>query len=158
MLATRFLDISGNIVAKGGTGAAVMQRMFAWHVTIYRRTGGRIGHRFPGLPPFLLLEHVGARSGTVRVNPLGYLRDGANVVLIASNGGGPRNPAWIHNLRAHPAVRIWIGADEQRVVAHRADPGERAELWPKVLELSDVFTEYQQRTDREIPLVVLEPA
>jgi deazaflavin-dependent oxidoreductase (nitroreductase family) len=157
MPATRFLNAAGKIVADSGPGAAVMSRLFQGHVALYRRTGGRIGHRFPGMPPFLLLEHVGAKTGTVRTTPLGYLRDGENLILIGSNGGGPRNPAWIYNLRAHPDVRVWIGAREHVVRAHLAAPDERDRLWPKVLELSDVFTDYQRRTTRQIPLVVLEP-
>jgi F420H(2)-dependent quinone reductase len=158
MLAKRILDASGKIVASGGTGAAVMSRMFHGHVAVYRMTGGLIGHRFPGMPPFLLLEHVGAKSGTVRTTPLGYFRDGENVILVGSNGGGPKNPAWFHNLRANPGAKIQIGSQQQRVVAHAADSDECARLWPKVLEVTDVFNDYQQRTDRKIPLVVLQPA
>jgi deazaflavin-dependent oxidoreductase (nitroreductase family) len=157
MLAKRILRSSGKIVADRGAGAAVMSRLFQGHVVVYRATRGLIGHRFPGMPPFLLLEHVGAKSGTVRTTPLGYVRDGENVILIASNGGGPKNPGWFHNLRAHPDVRVWIGAQEGHVVARVADPDERDRLWPRVLEATDVFTEYQRRTERQIPLVVLEP-
>jgi deazaflavin-dependent oxidoreductase (nitroreductase family) len=109
------------------------------------------------MPPFLLLEHVGAKTGTIRTTPLGYVRDGENVILIGSNGGGPRNPGWFHNLRANPDARIWIGSRRQRVVAHVADRTERDRLWPKMLEVTDVFTDYQRRTEREIPLVVLAP-
>lgn len=157
MLTTRFLDGAGKIVAEGGRGAAVMGRLFRAHVIVYRRTGGRIGHRFPGMPPFLLLEHVGAKSGKTRTNPLGYVRDGDNVILIGSNGGGPRNPAWVHNLRANPDVRVWIGSQEQAVRAHVAGRDERDRLWPMMLAVSDVFIDYQRRTERELPLVVLEP-
>src|SRR5581483_3248128 len=102
MLAKRILRSSGKIVADRGVGAAIMGRLFQGHVVIYRATRGLIGHRFPGMPPFLLLEHVGAKSGTVRTTPLGYLLDDENVILVASNGGGPKNPGWLHNLRAHP--------------------------------------------------------
>ena len=157
MLAKRILQWSGETVAAGGTGAAALHRCFKAHVAIYRLTGGRIGHRFPGMPPFLLLEHVGAKSGTVRTTPLGYVRDGETVILVGSNGGGPNNPGWFYNLRAHPDVRIWIGAEEQHLLARVAGQDERELLWPKVLEVTDVFTDYQRRTDRQIPLVVLEP-
>lgn len=157
MLAKRILQSSGKVVAGRGTGAAVMSQLFQAHVAIYRLTHGVVGHRFPGMPPFLLLEHVGARSGTVRTTPLGYVRDGANVILIGSNGGGPRNPGWFHNLRAHPNAKIWIGAAERHVVARVAGPDERDLLWPKVLEVTEVFTDYQRHTDRQIPLVILEP-
>jgi deazaflavin-dependent oxidoreductase (nitroreductase family) len=157
MVAKRILQSSGKIVAARGTGAAVLSRLFQGHVAVYRLTHGWIGHRFPGMPPFLLLEHVGAKSGMVRTTPLGYVRDGENVILIGSNGGGPRNPGWFYNLQAHPDVRIWIGPDEKRVTARAAGTDERDQLWPKVLEVTDVFTDYQRRTDRQIPLIVLEP-
>jgi deazaflavin-dependent oxidoreductase (nitroreductase family) len=79
------------------------------------------------------------------------------LILIGSNGGGPRNPGWFYNLQANPGVKVWIGSQQARVLAHVADPGERDQLWPRVLEVSDVFTDYQRRTERQIPLVVLEP-
>jgi deazaflavin-dependent oxidoreductase (nitroreductase family) len=157
MLADRILEYSGRIVAKGGTGLAVLSRAFRTHVALYRRTRGLIGHRIPGMPPFLLLEHIGAKSGRERVSPLGYMRYGESVILFASNGGGPHNPAWLHNLRAHPDVTIQIGGRRDAVRARVAGPTERAELWPKLLEYHHIFTSYQQRTTREIPLVVLDP-
>ena len=110
MLSKRILQSSGKIVAERGAGAAVMSRLFRGHVAIYRLTRGAIGHRFPGMPPFLLLEHAGAKSGVLRTTPLGYVRDGPNLVLVGSNGGGPKNPGWFYNLRANPEARIWIGA------------------------------------------------
>jgi deazaflavin-dependent oxidoreductase (nitroreductase family) len=109
------------------------------------------------MPPFLLLEHIGAKSGRGRVSPLGYMRHGEEIVLIASNGGSPRNPAWFYNLRAYPDVAIQVGPHRCAVSARIAPPTERAALWPKVLEFDDIFTAYQDRTDREIPLVILEP-
>jgi deazaflavin-dependent oxidoreductase (nitroreductase family) len=156
-LALRVLRISGRIVANGGVGAAVLARFFQGHVRVYRLTRGLIGHRFPGMPPFLVLEHRGAKSGAVRRSPLGYFRDGSNVILVASNGGGPKNPAWLYNLRANPDVNIWIGSEKRSMRAHVAGPEERARLWPKALEASEVFVDYQERTERAIPLMVLEP-
>ena len=157
MLADRILHHAGKIVANGGAGRAILGRAFRVHVAVYRRTRGMIGHRIPGMPPYLLLEHVGAKSGRERVSPLGYMRHGDTVILVASNGGGPHNPAWLHNLRAHPDVMVQIGPRRSAVRARIADPEERARLWPKVLEFDDIFTTYQERTKREIPLVVLEP-
>lgn len=157
MLADRILEYSGRIVANGGTGRAILSRAFQLHVAVYRRTRGLIGHRIPGMPPYLILDHVGAKTGRERASPLGYMRHGPDVVLVASNGGGPRNPAWLHNLRAHPDVTIQIGPHRSAVHARIAGPAERARLWPKVLEFDDIFTAYQERTDREIPLVILEP-
>ena len=127
------------------------------HTTAYRLTGGLIGHRFPGAPPSLLLEHVGAKSGTKRTSPLTYLADGDDLVLVASKGGNPRNPAWFHNLRAHPDVTVQVGSKRRAVRARVATPEERERLWPKVVDLYGGYADYQRRTEREIPLVILEP-
>jgi deazaflavin-dependent oxidoreductase (nitroreductase family) len=127
------------------------------HTTAYRLTGGLIGHRFPGAPPSLLLEHVGAKSGTKRTSPLTYLADGDDLVLVASKGGNPRNPAWFHNLRAHPDVTVQVGSKRRAVRARVATPEERERLWPKVVDLYGGYAGYQRRTEREIPLVILEP-
>lgn len=129
----------------------------AAHVAAYRATGGLIGHRIPGAPPMLLLEHVGAKSGTRRTSALAYLRDGEDVVIVASKGGHPQHPAWFHNLRANPDTSIQVGPERRAVRARVATSKERARLWPRVVELYDGFRGYQERTDREIPLVILEP-
>jgi deazaflavin-dependent oxidoreductase (nitroreductase family) len=127
------------------------------HVLIYRATRGRIGHRFRGGPPMLLLDDVGARTGVRRTTPLVYIRDGENVVIVASKGGHPRHPAWFHNLKANPDAHVQIGATRGAVRARVADPPERARLWPKAIEIYPGYADYQQRTAREIPLVILEP-
>jgi len=127
------------------------------HAAVYRATHGLIGHRFPGSPPMLLLEHVGAKSGKRRTSPLVYARDGDDVILVASKGGFPKHPAWFHNLMANPDTVVQIGSRRMDVHARRADPGERERLWPKVLEVYGGYEGYQQRTEREIPLVILEP-
>jgi deazaflavin-dependent oxidoreductase (nitroreductase family) len=127
------------------------------HVLVYRATRGRAGQRFRGGPPMLLLDHVGARSDVRRTTPLVYIRDGANIVLVASKGGFPRNPAWLHNLAAHPETTVQIGARRQAVTARVAEPAERARLWPTVVETYAGYADYQRRTAREIPLVILEP-
>ena len=135
----------------------VLRRVIAGHTLVYRATGGRIGHRFPGGPANLLLDHVGAKSGTRRTTPLTYLEDGRDVVIVASKGGDPRNPAWFHNLRAHPNTMVQIGRERRAVHARVATPDERTRLWPKVLETYSGYEGYQERTEREIPLVILEP-
>ena len=127
------------------------------HTLLYRASGGRVGHRFRGGPPMLLLNHVGARSAVTRTTPLVYLRDGENIVLIASKGGHPRHPAWFHNLRAHPETTVQLGSERLAVRARVADAGERARLWPKAVAIYAGYETYQQRTEREIPLVILEP-
>jgi deazaflavin-dependent oxidoreductase (nitroreductase family) len=127
------------------------------HTLTYRATFGLVGHRFRGGPPMLLLDHVGARSAIKRTTPLVYLRDGENVVLIASKGGHPRHPGWFHNLQAHPCTTVQIGSLNPAVRARVADPDERARLWPKAVAVYPGYETYQQHTDREIPLVILEP-
>jgi deazaflavin-dependent oxidoreductase (nitroreductase family) len=135
----------------------VLRRLMGGHATVYRMTAGLVGHRFPGAPPTLLLEHVGAKSGTRRVSPLSYLEDGPNVVIVASKGGHPQHPAWFHNLRAHPDTTVQIGRERRAVRARVADPAERARLWPEVVAMYGGYDGYQARTAREIPLVILEP-
>jgi deazaflavin-dependent oxidoreductase (nitroreductase family) len=127
------------------------------HTAAYRLTGGVIGHRFPGAPPSLLLDHVGAKSNTKRTTPLTYLRDGDDFVIVASKGGYPKNPGWFYNLRAHPETTIQVGSKRRPVRARVATPEERTRLWPKVVDLYGGYAGYQERTGREIPLVILEP-
>jgi deazaflavin-dependent oxidoreductase (nitroreductase family) len=134
----------------------VLRRLMGVHTAVYRASGGRIGHRFPGAPPVLLLDHVGAKSGKSRTSALVYVPDGDDVVLVASKGGHPRNPAWFHNLRANPETTVQIGTERRPVRARVATPQERERLWPKAVETYDGYAGYQQRTSREIPLVVLE--
>ena len=135
----------------------VLRHLVGAHTVAYRATGGLIGHRVPGAPPMLLLDHIGAKSGKVRTTPLAYLADGDDVVLVASKGGHPRHPAWFHNLMANPETTIQVGSERRAVFARVADEQERERLWPEVVELYGGYEGYQERTDREIPLVVLEP-
>ena len=135
----------------------VYRRVMGGHTVAYRLTGGLIGHRFPGAPPSLLLDHVGAKSGTKRTSPLTYLRDGDDFVIVASKGGHPSNPGWFYNLRANPDTTIQVGSKRRPVHARVAKPEERTRLWPKVVEIYGGYAGYQKRTDREIPLVILEP-
>jgi len=135
----------------------LLRRLMGAHTTAYRATRGMIGHRFPGAPPSLLLDHVGARTGTKRTSPLVYTVDGENLILVASKGGYPKHPAWFHNLLAHPDTTIQVGAEQRPVRAHVATAAERKRMWPLVVSTYSGYDEYQRRTEREIPLVVLEP-
>ena len=135
----------------------VINRLMDGHRIAYRATGGLIGHRLPGAPPFLLLDHVGAKSGRRRTAALVYFRDGDDVVIVASKGGHPRHPGWFHNLRAHPETTIQIGSRRIPVRARVATPAQRKRLWPKAVATYGGYRDYQERTQREIPLVVLEP-
>ena len=135
----------------------ILRRAMGGHVQIYRVTHGLIGHRIPGLPPTLLVNHVGAKSGTEHTSPLTYTKDGRNLVLVASKGGHPRHPAWYHNLRANPDTTVQVGSAHRSVHARVATPQERERLWPKVVATYSGYDGYQERTAREIPLIILEP-
>ena len=134
-----------------------LTRVMGLHTAAYRATGGVIGHRIPGLPPMLLLDHTGAKSGTRRTTPLLYLRDGRDLVIVASKGGYDKHPAWLHNLRAHPETTVQIGRERVAVRAREATEGERPRLWPKAVATYSSYQDYQDRTERRIPLVILEP-
>lgn len=126
------------------------------HAEIYRRTGGRIGGNLPGLPSLLLLDHQGAKSGKLRTTPLVYMPDGENMLVVASKGGHPQNPGWLHNLRAHPDTEVQIGRRRIKVHAREAGSEESERLWPKATEYNPHWGMYRKRTSREIPLVLLE--
>jgi deazaflavin-dependent oxidoreductase (nitroreductase family) len=135
----------------------VLTRLMGGHAKIYRATNGLIGHRVPGAPEMLLLDHVGAKSGTHRTSPLVFARDADEVILIASKGGYPKNPAWFHNLMANPDTTIQIGSKRMNVHARVARPDERERLWKLAVGVYGGYEDYRRHTDREIPLVVLEP-
>lgn len=138
-------------------------KVMSWlQVRVFRLTGGRIGSRwrvgagFRKPVPTLLLDHVGRRSGRRYTTPLLYLEDGSDLVVVASQGGLPRHPQWYHNLLAHPEATVELrGEGVRRVRARVAGPEERAELWPRLVELYADFASYQSWTEREIPVVVL---
>ncbi|MCK0176031.1 nitroreductase family deazaflavin-dependent oxidoreductase [Mycolicibacterium sp. F2034L] len=133
------------------------------HVWVYRRTGGRIGGKwrigagFRKPVPTMLLEHRGRKSGKVFVTPLLYVRDGADVVIVASQGGRKEHPQWYRNLVANPDTFMEIGSERSAVRAVVAGPEERARLWPRLVEVYADFANYQSWTEREIPVIVLTP-
>jgi deazaflavin-dependent oxidoreductase (nitroreductase family) len=107
----------------------------------------------------LLLDHVGAKSGTKRTSPLLYIRDGENLVVVASKGGYPKHPAWYHNLMANPDTAVQVGHERRAVHARVAGAEERERLWPIVVKSYHGYADYQARSKgREIPLVILEDA
>jgi F420H(2)-dependent quinone reductase len=136
-----------------------LTRAAGLHTRAYRATGGRIGHSVPGVPgKMCLLDHVGAKSGIKRTAPLLYVRDGEDVVLVASKGGFPKHPAWLHNLKANPETTVQVGGERLSVRARVAAPEERERLWPLAEKAWPGYRTYQQRSQgREIPLVILEP-
>ena len=141
----------------------VIKAMARAQVAVFRATGGRIGSKwrigagFRKPVPVLLLEHVGRKSGDTYTTPLLYMEDGADLVVVASQGGLPTNPQWFYNLREHPETRVRLRSERRPVRARVADADERAALWPRLVGMYADFAVYQQTTDREIPVVVLSP-
>ena len=122
----------------------------------FRANEGRLGGSFEGVP-LLLLHHTGARAGEQRVNPLSYQRDDSRYVVFASRGGAPRNPAWYHNLKTNPNATIEVGTDTIEVRASEAGGEERERLYRRQAERIPQFAEYERRTQRTIPVIVLTP-
>ncbi|HXA87938.1 MAG TPA: nitroreductase family deazaflavin-dependent oxidoreductase [Mycobacterium sp.] len=133
-------------------------RMLPIHDAIYQKTGGWIGHWVPGMPPSLLLHTVGAKTGQPRTSTLSYARDGDSYLIVASNAGSDRYPAWYHNLRKHPECEINIGPKRFAVTARRVTP-EDAD-YPRLWQLANKnnanrYNGYQRQTSRPIPIFAL---
>jgi deazaflavin-dependent oxidoreductase (nitroreductase family) len=128
----------------------------ALHRFLYRASGGRIGGRVWGLR-VVLLTTTGRRSGKRRTVPLCSLRDGENVVVIGSYGGLDRPPAWSLNLEAAPEAELEDGRERRHVVARAASAGERMRLWAEITARAPGYLDYERRTSREIPVIVLRP-
>jgi deazaflavin-dependent oxidoreductase (nitroreductase family) len=127
------------------------------HVQRYVASGGEDGHEWrPGVPT-LLLTTTGNKSGLQRRTALIYARDGGGYLVVASNGGSQGHPAWYRNLDADPHVRVQVGAEEFEATARTATGDERARLWPLTTAVWPAYDEYQTKTEREIPVVVLTP-
>jgi len=122
----------------------------------FRANAGKIPSGPFANAPLLLLTTVGAKSGTERTMPLAYTRDGDRYVIVASKGGAPTNPAWYHNLRARPEVTVEVGAEKFRVRASPVDGHERRRLYDRHAARLPAFADYEQRTSRRIPVIVLE--
>lgn len=135
-----------------------LRRFMGAHTALYKASGGRLGHKIPGVPgKMLLLDHVGARSGAKRTSPLLYVRDGEDLVIVASKGGYPKNPAWFYNLMANPDTTVQVGSHHLPVHARVAQPEEYERLWAKAVAGYHGYEDYKARAERQIPLVVLEP-
>jgi deazaflavin-dependent oxidoreductase (nitroreductase family) len=127
------------------------------HQWLYERSDGRIGANLAGRP-MLLLRHVGRKSGQARVSALLYVPDGENFAVIASKGGDPKHPGWFHNITAQPDVEVQVGRRRIPVRARVAEGDERERIWTKANTVNKGgYDTYQSRTDRKIPVVVLEP-
>ena len=121
----------------------------------FRANEGRVGGPFEGLP-VLLLTSTGAKTGERRTTPVMYLPDGERMVIIASKGGAPANPAWYHNLLANPAATVEVGPETVEVNAVVTAGEERRRLFDRQAELHPQFADYQRKTTREIPVLALE--
>ncbi|MGI9658447.1 MAG: nitroreductase family deazaflavin-dependent oxidoreductase [Gaiellaceae bacterium] len=122
----------------------------------FRANGGRLGGMFEGAP-LLLLHSVGAKSGKERVNPLMYLQLDGGYAIFASKAGAPTNPDWYYNLRANSAASVDLGEETVAVVAREVAGAERDEIWTRQKVVWPDFAAYEQKTDRVIPVIVLEP-
>ncbi len=124
------------------------------NVAVYRATGGRVEGKIKGAP-VLLLDHVGRKSGRTRTTPVLYLVDGDNLVIVASRGGSEAMPAWWLNLQASPSTTVQVDSERRSVLARQATAEEKAELWPRLVQMYGDYAVYQTRTKREIPVIIL---
>jgi len=143
------MDLSGaaNLALKLGSSV---------HAGVYRATGGKLFGRM-GKSPILILNTVGRKSGKKRATPLLYAVDGENFVIIASKGGAPSHPAWYLNLMANPDATVEVKGREVRVTAEQVEGEEKMRLWQKMAELYPTYDDYQKKTERQIPLLILRP-
>jgi deazaflavin-dependent oxidoreductase (nitroreductase family) len=138
---------------------SVQGQVLRLHEQLYKRTDGRVGHRMIGVPT-LLLRTTGRRSGAIRTNGLVYARDGEDYLVVASNGGADRPPAWLHNLRADPHVEVQIARQRRQATAIIVEPSDpdHSRLWKVVNDGNhDRYSAYQKQTTRGIPVVVISP-
>jgi deazaflavin-dependent oxidoreductase (nitroreductase family) len=124
-------------------------------ITEFRANDGKVGGMFEGFP-MILVHHTGAKSGVERIAPLVYLPDGDRIFIFASKGGHPKHPSWYHNLRAHPRTTVEVGPETFQVQARFLEGSERDDVYAKQVAVAPQFGEYQEKTDRAIPVIELE--
>jgi len=127
------------------------------HIKEYQATNGEKGHIWRGVTT-LLLQTTGRKSGEPLLLPLIYGKSGENFLIVASKGGAPGHPAWYLNLRDNPEVEVQVAADKFKAKARTATPEEKPEMWKTMAAIWPAYNEYQQKTTREIPIVVIERA
>ena len=120
----------------------------------FRANGGKVGGMFAGRT-LLLLHTIGAKSGQPRINPVAYVKDGDRFVIIASKGGAPTNPDWYYNLVAHPDATVEVGTEQLQVHAAVAAEPDRTRLYQQMVAMMPGFAEYEQKTTRKIPVIIL---
>jgi deazaflavin-dependent oxidoreductase (nitroreductase family) len=128
----------------------------AAHAAVYRASKGRVGSRI-GANQVCLLTTTGRTSGQPRTTPLTLFPRGEDLVVVASNNGSDRHPAWYHNLRADPRVQVQIGGVVRPMIARTVTDEERAVIWPDIVASAKAFGGYERKTDRAIPVVLLSP-
>jgi deazaflavin-dependent oxidoreductase (nitroreductase family) len=134
----------------------LLKFVFWLHANIYRLTGGKLLGQVAGMP-VLILYSVGRNTGKRRTTPLTYLQDGEAYVITASMGGAPNNPGWYHNLKNNPQTTIQVKAETLPVIAEEASPVDRQRLWAELTDIASIYKEYQQKTSRQIPMIILRP-
>ena len=142
--------------ARARRGSALLTRA---HAAAIRASGGRIRRSFlfTGGMPVLVLTTTGRKSGKRRSTPVGYIEHGGGWAVLASNAGSDRPPAWLLNIRANPQAEALVDGTARAVIAREADPQEDAQLWSEFARLNPGFDEYRRLTERQIPVVLLEP-
>jgi deazaflavin-dependent oxidoreductase (nitroreductase family) len=120
----------------------------------FRANAGKVGGPFAGRS-LLLLHTIGAKTGQQRINPVAYITDGDRLVIIASKGGAPINPDWYHNILTQPLVTVEVGTEQFQVMAMISVEPERTRLYDRMVEAMPGFAEYQQKTTRVIPVIIL---
>ena len=135
----------------------VTKIMSALTVWTYRASGGKIGGKFLRGAPVMLVTTTGCKSGKPRTAPLIYLENGDDLVIVASKGGVSHHPAWYRNMEANADVEVEIGSERREMRARRVSDEEKADLWPKLTQIYRDYDDYQARTDRNIPVMVLSP-
>jgi deazaflavin-dependent oxidoreductase (nitroreductase family) len=137
---------------------ALFKVVNAVHMPLFRLTKGKVAGRGSGMP-VLVLTTTGRKSGAKRSNMLtSPLRVGDSIVLVASRGGDDRNPDWYYNLQADPAVEVELDGATRPMTARIADAAEKAQLWPQIVADHSNYADYQRKTERDIPVIVLDPA
>ena len=142
---------------RGTLRRRAFDRLTALHARLYLASRGRIGARYLYGARMLLLDHTGRRSGQVRTAPLVYMPHDGGYVVVAAAGASDVDPQWLLNLRANPECSVVVGRERQRAVAHIASAEEKRAIWPRLIETNPTWEDYAQRTDRDIPVVFLNP-
>jgi len=138
-------------------GSVIVKVISQANTWLFRVSGGRLGGRMPGGQPVLLLTTIGRKSGQPHTAPLLYLKEGDVYVVVASKGGMSHHPLWFKNLEANPRVEVEVGSSKLVMNARQATANEKAAVWPKLVAMYPSYADYQKRTTRDIPVVLLTP-